>query len=110
MNSPIHFQQLEEKIKRACLDLMAEGWTIQDGLYLRDDKRCCCPLTALALKEGTVQETDLITGKVLSDALMLDRNYVRDFTAGFDADRGHLYSLDYFQLGSRLRDWWQNLS
>lgn len=99
---------LETKIKVACLWAKGEGWDVQPDLYLYPEKKCCCPLTALAMHEGklTPEETHAVPFiKVLAWSLILDDKEVFSFTSGFD-QVGLAPIQEYAQLGRTIRKWY----
>jgi hypothetical protein len=105
---------LGNKIKQACLWAKGEGWKVEPDLFLYPEKKCCCPLTALAMQEGklTPEEKHAVSfSRVLSWALLLDEKEVLAFTLGFDqvnlGGMGLYTHPEYYHLGENVRKWWE---
>lgn len=111
MNDKVTKTLVEDKIKEACLKMIADGWQIEDDCFIEREIKCCCPLVALAMVEGSLSDKDRIDEVCeLALALKLDKNEVISFVCGFDnVDVDHAGNTETIRMGKRISNWIKSL-
>lgn len=95
----------KEELDKAILLVKKDGWTIKDDLWVRRNKKYCCPMGAMCLVKGPKMRFGSKYVRFLV-GLGITRRQIDSFTAGFDNYKYQKITdtYSYWKLGKQYRN------